>query len=168
MAPIRRARHYVTYLMALFISGLFSLVGRHAPAWAQDVRSQQSAKIFSEVLQGNQASVQKKPTGTSTAAQTEQLGDSRALKIIPEPGNINEREGRSATLNPELTPEANQQVNETMNRIELKLRNKEALTSEEFSLLAGVQNTARLNDIYMQLNTLMLMVRDLQEKAPKQ
>jgi hypothetical protein len=49
MSTIRRANHYVTYLIALVLSGAFSLLGRPGPAWAQEIKAEHNAKVFQQL-----------------------------------------------------------------------------------------------------------------------
>ncbi len=48
MAEITRAKNYLRYLMAFLVVGLFSVVGRAAPSWAEAAKAERSAKVFQE------------------------------------------------------------------------------------------------------------------------
>lgn len=48
MTTIRKATGYITYLSALLIAGLFSIMGRSAPSWAEDAQANYNSHIFNE------------------------------------------------------------------------------------------------------------------------
>jgi len=50
MATINRAKNWLTYLLALFIAGTFSLFGRITPTWAEDVKRDHNATIFKSAM----------------------------------------------------------------------------------------------------------------------
>lgn len=59
MTQVRRVKNYFVYLVALAISGLFSLLGRSAPTWAEETTAQRNATVFHQTIQvAQQGSVQ--------------------------------------------------------------------------------------------------------------
>lgn len=52
MATIRRARGYFIYIVAILISAAFALFGRVGPGWAKEAKTDHSAKVFRDGLQG--------------------------------------------------------------------------------------------------------------------
>lgn len=180
MAPIRRAHRYFIYLAALLISGFFSLLGRPAPSWAQEVKSEHSAKVFNEMFQVAQAlgpvlrEGRARPgVGVERGTHVHPPGEERG--VFPT-GPFKPGEERGVFPTGPFKPgeesaisTANQQVNEALESINLKLKNpRETLTPDEYGLLIGVQNAAALDELSNQLKILVIMVKDLQGKGQKQ
>ncbi|HSA59988.1 MAG TPA: hypothetical protein VLJ37_09935 [bacterium] len=94
MAPIRKAKGYVTYLMALLITGLFGLFHKAPPAWAEDVKVDHNAQVFSSAYKG---AIQ---VAENKGSWTDRLGDSKTL-IYSKPPT-----GERMTFPPEATPGA--------------------------------------------------------------
>ncbi len=51
MATVKRTARWFHYLLALMVTGSFSLVGRSAPSWAQEIKRDHSATVFQTEIQ---------------------------------------------------------------------------------------------------------------------
>jgi len=80
MATIRRARGYGRYLLALFISGFVSLLGRPSPSWAEAARAEHNAMVFRNTYLVAKASTNM-PAGGGTSVTARPAWPSQGMEI---------------------------------------------------------------------------------------
>lgn len=164
MAPIRRARHYITYLAALLISGFFSLLGRPAPSWAEEARGEHSAKVFHETLGGPALAEERRSPRSQVLDEVGVSGrwlDAAQLIEIT----------RLESLSPAARAAFGGKVEGVLQTIESKARTGQDLTFEEALIFQTVQDGALLNALSQRINDLITQVnvltKLLKEKGKK-
>ena len=178
MASINRAKNYLTYLMAILISGAFALMGRPAPSWAEEVKIDRNAKVFEEVFRvaqadsGIDARTQVTNPGIDARTQVTNPGiDARTQ--VTNPGldartqvtNPAAFSGRSTVWSNAVTVIApqtiTQQVLEQLNAVYIttmhglydKLQNDpQSLTVEELALIRANANAIEIENIKQSLS----------------
>jgi hypothetical protein len=91
MATVKRAKGWFIYVMALFVSGVFSIIGRHTPAWAEDLKQEHHAKIFNEQYRVAQAT---KPANS-------QIYQTGVRAMFPDPPSSTSNTGIRAMFPPD-------------------------------------------------------------------
>lgn len=69
MAPIRKAKSYVTYLIAILISGLFSLIRQPLPAWAEEAKTDHRFLIAQAEKPAGETAVRQRPSSEKLIKQ---------------------------------------------------------------------------------------------------
>ena len=159
MAPIRKAKGYLVYLMALVISAIFSWFGRPGPTWAEDVKQEHSAKIFQDTYR--QETYRIAQTQTNTGDRYVYNSPTTTRDTVYRPSNENIY-GKGADLGIQLNPAvekeilehtvtnttvnyfqspdtANTEITQAIDAINLKIQNKQELTALEKAFIYSLQ-----------------------------
>ncbi len=184
MATVTRAKNFLIYLIALTLSALFSLFGRPAPSWADEVKSDYSARVFEEVFRVAQGTTTQGPidrrfidtgTGTTTQGPIDRrfidtgTPDSRKgpawfpggffFGSISQMPQLNSLQSRMWTTIPNISQENIELLNNRMT-IELTaihdklLANPNNLTLEELALFRANLNAVLLQQLILQVQIL--------------
>lgn len=153
MAPIRRAKSYLVYLIALLISAVFSLFGRHAPVWAQEVSADRNAKVFRDTMQSKKPYIiprEEHITLQGGSMPAQQLNTVGAMPLSPEAQSA--FASKSAVM---------------LKEIEDTVKTGGQLTSDQTIFLKQVENEAlidamnqRINDLSVQMDTMLKLLKE--------
>ncbi len=179
MATIKRAKGYFTYLIAILITGIFSMFGKAAPSWAEETAASHSAKVFQETMQGKklaQATVPTTPVGTKGWLTAEHATNPTTKGwLTAEHASPGTRGWLTAEHAAPLTGNyvANVQQQYTVRKstmfkdIEAKLAGNGSLTDQELLFLklqesdgAIVSLKKQISDLTIQIETLTRMLKD--------
>ncbi len=143
MVMVRRARNFIVYLAALFISGLFAFWGRSGPVWAEDAKVDHSAKVFHESFRVAQFQIENR---------------NRVVEVNRIP-LYNARSwdqffGSDGRLIPAIEANAASQREEIIKKIQDKLEKNSPLDIEEIGLLQSIENARQIELLRQQLNSL--------------
>jgi len=175
MATIKRAKGYFSYLIALAITGVFSLFGKPAPGWAEEAAASHSAKVFQETLQGKkfaQATVPQNPVGTKgwlTAEHANPAGTKGWLTAEHATNPMGTRGWLTAEhaspLTGNYTVTVQQQYTDRKNivfkDIEAKLATNAALTDQELLYLKLQESDRAVTDLKKQVTDLSVQIETL-------
>lgn len=187
MTTIRRANHYVSYFIALVISGLFSLAGRPGPAWAEERKAEHNAQVFQQLYAGDPSGERSFRPQRDDTTTTRSIGADKSV-ISGDPnrtifGNLRTVDVdktimvggaaeayRIVNAHPlnidtgrDTRFDAASSVKDALRTVNAKIQNKEALNTEDTAFLLSAETAASLNQLSNQLNVLIKMVKELQE-----
>lgn len=134
MARVKRIHRRAIYFIAIFISGLFSLMGRSSPLWAEEVKGSQNSKIFNEMYRDDKM-------------------NKTDWREVPSAN-------KSKYITDERMPTNSDPIREHLQSIRAKMDNGGTLSAEEAAILVGVENRQKIEELSNQLNLLMKMIKN--------